>query len=156
MLITGRSPRLACAKLVFLIQISLHSLRARFAYDDTHVYVLAQVRASYYFNLTAGNSHSHAFSVMWKVGADAIMQTWTAASSPLLQPTPPVLTIAQRSSLTVEVAQRCATVIPTWWTCGTWKQAAQVVCPVPLTPCAFQTCSLLQDRMNHWGMSQKD
>ena len=50
------------------------SLRARFAYDDTHVYVLAQVRAGYYFNLTAGNSHSHAFSVMWKVGADATVQ----------------------------------------------------------------------------------
>ena len=49
-------------------------LRARFAYDDTHVYVLARVRAGYYFNLTAGNTLSHSFSVMWKVGADATMQ----------------------------------------------------------------------------------
>ena len=49
------------------------SLRARFAYDDTHVYVLAQLRAGYYFNLTGGNTLSHSFSVMWKVGADATM-----------------------------------------------------------------------------------
>ena len=49
------------------------SLRARFAYDDTHVYVLAQLRAGYCFNLTGGNSLSLSFSVMWKVGTDAIM-----------------------------------------------------------------------------------
>ena len=50
------------------------SIRARFAYDDTHVYVLAQVRAGYYFNLTGGNTLSHSFAVMWKVGTDATMQ----------------------------------------------------------------------------------
>ena len=90
------------------------SLRARFAYDDTHVYVLAQLRAGYYFNLTGRNSLSHSFSVMWKVGRMLWYSTWADASSPLRQPTPQVRTLVEHSIPIVETTRRCATVMLTW------------------------------------------
>ena len=49
------------------------ALRVRFANDGTNIYVLAQVDAPYYFNLTGGNEMSHSFSVMWRVGESATM-----------------------------------------------------------------------------------
>lgn len=49
------------------------ALRVRFANDGTNIYVLAQVDAQYYFNLTGGNELSHSFSVMWQVGQRATM-----------------------------------------------------------------------------------
>lgn len=49
------------------------ALRVRFASDGTNIYVLAQVDAKYYFNLTAGNEQSHSFAVMWRIGERAEM-----------------------------------------------------------------------------------
>ena len=49
------------------------ALRVRFAIDGTNIYVLAQVNAPYYFNLTGANELSHSFSVMWRVGESATM-----------------------------------------------------------------------------------
>ena len=49
------------------------ALKVRFANDGTNIYVLAQVNAQYYFNLTGGNEQSHAFAVMWRVGESATM-----------------------------------------------------------------------------------
>lgn len=49
------------------------ALRIRFANDGTNIYVLAQINAGYYFNLTGGNEQSHAMSVMWRVGESATM-----------------------------------------------------------------------------------
>ena len=50
-----------------------NALRVRFAHDGTNVYILAQINAEYYFNLTAGNELSHAMGVMWRVGESATM-----------------------------------------------------------------------------------
>ena len=49
------------------------ALRVRFANDGTNIYVLAQVNAPYYFNLTGANELSHSFAVMWRVGESATM-----------------------------------------------------------------------------------
>lgn len=49
------------------------ALRVRFANDGTNIFVLAQVNAKYYFNLTGANELSHSFAVMWRVGANATM-----------------------------------------------------------------------------------
>jgi hypothetical protein len=49
------------------------ALRFRFANDGTNIYVLAQVNAPYYFNLTGANELSHSFAVMWRVGERATM-----------------------------------------------------------------------------------
>lgn len=49
------------------------ALRVRFAHDGTNIYVLAQVRGDYHFNLTAGNGFAHSVAVMWQVGEDATM-----------------------------------------------------------------------------------
>ena len=49
------------------------ALRVRFANDGTNIYVLAQINAPYFFNLTGGNEMSHSLAVMWRVGASATM-----------------------------------------------------------------------------------
>ena len=49
------------------------ALRVRFANDGTNIYVLAQVNAPYFFNLTGGNERSHSIAVMWRVGEKATM-----------------------------------------------------------------------------------
>ena len=49
------------------------SARIRFAHDHSHMYMLLQIRANYYLNLTAGNSFSHSMAVMWQVGPNATM-----------------------------------------------------------------------------------
>ena len=49
------------------------ALRVRFANDGTNIFVLAQVDAKYYFNLTGANELSHSFGVMWRVGVNATM-----------------------------------------------------------------------------------
>ena len=49
------------------------ALRVRFANDGTNIYVLAEVNAPYFFNLTGANEQSHSFAVMWRVGESATM-----------------------------------------------------------------------------------
>ena len=60
------------------IQRTLQSaLRVRFAHDNSHIYVLAEVDADYHFQLGFSereNRLTHAFSVMWRIGEDATMQ----------------------------------------------------------------------------------
>ena len=61
-----------------------NSLRVQFAHDDTHIYVLAQIKAPYYYNLTTGNNHlAHSMAVMWKVGALATMLNMGGCPVPL-------------------------------------------------------------------------
>lgn len=50
-----------------------NALRVRFANDGINVFVLAQIDAKYYFNLTGDNELSHSFAVMWRVGESATM-----------------------------------------------------------------------------------
>ena len=54
-----------------------NALRVRFAHDNSHIYVLAEVDADYYFQLGFSqmeNRLTHAFSVMWRIGESATMQ----------------------------------------------------------------------------------
>ena len=62
------------------------ALRVRFANDGTNIYVLAQINAPYFFNLTGGNELSHSYAVMWRVGERATMSDMGGCPIPAADP----------------------------------------------------------------------